>query len=416
MRFAPLFFILTSIALAQAVPGFSSQKAVTVPLALDHNRILVTAEIPAADGSTQRVRAWVDTGNPDLWMSRRVTSLLGLAVKCGDQECSAPAPSEIIIGGLKIPLTSVKEAKVPLAPVAAAAVLVNGMNADINLPSTILRAYDILIDFPGRQFTIGQPGHVAFHGTKSKISVDAENGLIDVPSQLAKKKFNLGLDLGLSISLLSDDLFDQLMAAHSDWPRMTGAIGPANMWGSDEEATSKVMRIDRVQYGPVFLTDVPVARLPPQFPQVFRSRGGAHNPGLLGAEALNNYRIGIDYAHAAVYFEIGRTFKFPDFDVVGLTLRPEADGRFIILAIADYNGQPSVSEVKAGDRLVAVDDIALQGSTLGQVWLMLGGEAGKQRRLTLERGAKQFTAVAEVRHFLGETEPTNLPQKKPQKP
>jgi len=67
-----------------------------------------------------------------------------------------------------------------------------------------------------------------------------------------------------------------------------------------------------------------------------------------------------------VYFEIGSTFKFPDFDVIGLVLRPEDDGRFTILGVADFEGKPSVPEVQAGDRLVAVDSIPVAGNTMGQ--------------------------------------------------
>jgi C-terminal processing protease CtpA/Prc len=132
-------------------------------------------------------------------------------------------------------------------------------------------------------------------------------------------------------------------------------------------------------------------------------RVGVPTAGLLGANALMNYRVGLDYAHSTVYFDIGRTFNFPDFDVIGLILRPEDDGRFTILGIADFDGKPSVDGVQAGDHLVAVDSIPVSGSSMGQVWSMLGGEPGKERTLTVERAGKQFTVVAKVQHFLGET-------------
>ena len=59
---------------------------------------------------------------------------------------------------MKISLADVKEAKIPLKPVSAAAVMAPGMRAEINLPSTVLRHYDVLVDFPGREFSIGAPG------------------------------------------------------------------------------------------------------------------------------------------------------------------------------------------------------------------------------------------------------------------
>jgi hypothetical protein len=238
--------------------------------------------------------------------------------------------------------------------------------------------------------------------------VNAENGLIQIPSQIENKKYNLALDVGASISLLGDEVFKTLAAAHPDWPQVNGAIGPANMWGFDGERNSKLMRVRRVQYGPLFLTNVAVAGLGAEGTAYFEKRAGIPTAGLLGANALVNYRVGLDYAHSTVYFDIGRLFNFPDFDVIGLILRPEDDARFTIFGIADYDGKPSVPDgpggVQVGDHLIAVDGIPLYGSTLGQVWLTLGGSPGKERKLTLERGGRQWTVIATVQHFLGDPE------------
>jgi len=406
MRCTALFLILAcNLVLAQNALRSSSQaplKVVTVPLALDHNRVVINADISLPDGSTQRIRAWVDNGNTEFCLSRHVAMLLGLAVTCGDKDCTAPPPHEITIGGMNIPLSGVKEAKIPLKPVAASGVMAAGMNAEINIPSTVLRNYDVLIDFPRHEFTIGQPGSVKFKGVKTKGLVNGENGLVQISSQIENKKYNLGLDVGSSISFLSGDLFDKLAGAHADWPHMIGAVGPANMWGLEDEPKWKLMRVDRVQYGPVYLTGVVAVDFPKDRMAFFEKRAGIPTAGLLGAEALKNYRIGLDYAHSAVYFEIGRTFNFPDFDVIGLILRPEDDGRFTILAIADLGGQTSAPGLQRGDQLVAVDGIPVRGSTMGQVWLMLGGEPAKERRLTVDRDGKQFTVAAKVQHFLGD--------------
>jgi hypothetical protein len=408
---ALIFLILSTTALAHnssqpsAPPG---PKSVTVPMGLDHNRVIIDVDIPLPDGSTQRIRGWVDNGNPDLYISRRAAMLMGLTITCTDKACSAPPPNEITIGGMKISLASVKAATIPLKPVAAAAVMAPGMNAEINLPSRVLRNYDVLVDFPDRQFNIGQPGTLRFKGVNAKVMVNAENGLIQIASRIENKKYNLALDVGASISLLGDEAFKTLAAAHPDWPQMTGAIGPANMWGSDDERSSKLLRVRRVQYGPLFLTNVAVASLGTDGTAYFEKRAGIATAGLLGANALTNYRVGLDYAHSTVYFDIGRLFNFPDFDVIGVILRSEDDGRFTILGIADYDGKPSVPEgpdgVQAGDHLIAVDGIPVLGSTLGQVWLTLGGSPGKERKLTVERGGRQWTVVATVQHFLGEPE------------
>jgi len=262
----------------------------------------------------------------------------------------------------------------------------------------------VLINFPGHEFTLALPGTLKFNGSKTKAIVNAETGLIQIPSQIEKKKYNLALDVGASISLLAPDLFDSLAAAHPAWPHMTGAIGPANMWGRDAELNQKLMRIDRIQYGPLFLTNVPAAELPKDDMAFFEKRAGIATAGLIGADVLANYRVGLDYAHSTVYFDIGRLSNFPAFDIIGLILRPEDDAGFTVLGIADFDGEPAVPKVHAGDHLLAIDGIGIPGKTLGQVLLMLGGEPGKERRLTIGREDKQINTSATLRHFLGEVQ------------
>jgi hypothetical protein len=254
-------------------------------------------------------------------------------------------------------------------------------------------------------------GLIGLRGTKTKAEIDSTTGLIRIQSRIENKKCELGLDLGSSMSFLSKDLFDRLRAAHTDWPEMTGAVGPANVSGSSDELKQRLMRVDRLQFGSLFLVDVGVSDFPGERNSTPAAVAGSAAVGFLGSEALLNYRIGLDYAHSAVYFEIGRTFNFPDFDVIGITLRPDADGRFTVAGIADVHGEqsaPSGAEgVQVGDFLLAVDDIPTAGSTLGQVWAMLGGEIGQQRRLTLERGGKRFVLLAKVQHFLGADNSSN---------
>jgi len=378
-------------------------RVVTVPATVDHNRVVIQANLRLPDGSTQTVRAWVDNGNPDLYLSRRLATLLSLPVKCGDEECSSPPPLEIVIGGMSVPLTALKAAKIPLRPVTEAGVVALGMNAEINLPSSILRQYDVLIDFVERKFSLGAPGTIHFHGAAGKALVNAGNGLIQVPSQIDGKKYNLALDVGSCISFLSEELFDKLAATHADWPRMTGAVGSANMWGAPEETKWKVMSVDRVQFGPLFLTNVPMVALPKQVVEFFEKRAAMPTVGVVGSNVLLNYRVGLDYAHSTVYFDLGRTYKFPDFDVVGLILRPEGDGRFTILGVADIDGKPSVDGVQSGDHLEAVNDLPVRGATMGQVWSMLGVTTGEEKKLTIERGGKEFRVTAKVQHFLRES-------------
>jgi hypothetical protein len=392
--------------LAQSAPKVApSPEFVIVPITLDQGRIVINVDLQLPDGSTERVRGWVDNGNPDLYMNRRVAGLIGVGVNCDGQVCSGnpgspPVALEFAIGGMKIFLPSVREIKIPLGPA-----LAPGMSAEINIPSSVLRNYDVLIDFPDRKFSIGLPGRLKFNGVQSKMLLNASNGLIQIPSRIENKNYDLGLDLGSSINFLSEELCDKLSNAHPDWPHMTGAVGPFNT-GELSEPKWKLMRVDRMQYGSLFLTDVAVADLPDGLADDrithFEERPGFRTAGLLSSEALLNYRVGLDYAHSTVYFDIGRTVKFPDFDVVGLILRPEGDTGFTIIGVADFDGKPSIPDVQAGDHLVAIDDNPIADLTLGQVWSLLEGSPGQERKLTVARAGKQFTVVAKAQHFLGD--------------
>jgi hypothetical protein len=418
---AIVFLIATTALLAQnaskPAPTASEPKSVTVPITLDQGRVVIDVDLLLPDGSTQRVRGWADNGNPDLYMSQRVASLMRLAVHCDGQVCkgtpeSPGAALEIAIGGMKISLSPmremIRETKIP----AGTPALVPGMSAEINIPSTILRKYDVLINFPDRELTIGPPGQLKFNGVKSKMRVNAD-GLIQIPGKIGNQNYDLGLDLGSSVNSLSEELFDKLANAHPDWPHMTGTVGPFNSGELASEPKWRVMRLDRVQCGPLFLTDVAVAALPrdrltgltPGLTSGLSSidqRPGFATAAVLSSEAMLNYRVGLDYAHSAVYFDIARTVRFPDFDVVGLILRPEGDTGFTIVGVADFDGNPSVPDVQAGDHLVAIGDIPVAESTLGQVWSLLEGSPGQERKLTIERSGKPFTVVARVQHFLGD--------------
>ncbi len=401
--------------------AFAQQKdpPVTVPMTIDHNRIVIEVGLPLPDGTTVAIRAWVDNGDPELHLSRHMATLMGLPVSCDDKQCSSPAPVQFSIAAMSIATTGIKQAQIPLKPVSAASILAPGMNVEMSIPSSILRHYDVLIDYPGRKFTIGPQGSLHFRGSMAKVEINPENGLIQVPAKIENKKYNLALDLGASVGFLSDEIFDKLWSVHPDWPRMTGGVGPANMWGSEEESKWKVMRLDRVEYGPLFLTDVALVEFPKERFEYFAKRAGVPTLGLLGANVMQNYRIGLDYAHSVVYFDIGRLFNFPEFDVIGLILHPEDDGRYSILSVADINGKPSLrvgdTGAQPGDHLIAIGDIPVRGSTMGQVWSMLGGNPGQERKLTLERAGRQFVISAPVQHFLAINEDDEPGKKKSKK-
>ena len=390
--FAFLFF--TGSVFGQAVPA-----SATVPITLDHNRIIIDVRFPMPDGTKKRVRAWVDNGNPDIWITADLAKTLSLAAlgeatQGGKVQAMQP-PKEIIVGGLTIH-PDVKEVKAAVGFDSIAP----GSSAEFSIPSTVLRHYDVQVDYLNRELTLANPGTIHFEGDSAKVLLNPDNGLMQIPSTIAGEKQNLALDLGASWSLLSSDLVAKLLKANPQWPHMTGAVGSANMWGSEEESHWQLLRIPSVRYGPITLDEVGVASFSKENMQFFEKRAGVPTAGLIGANALLNYRVGLDYAHQTVYFKQTSKHRPPDMDVVGLVLRPEPNLHYTVIGVAGFDGKPSVPEVKAGDALVSVDGTPPTGGTMGQAWSLLGGAPDDTRTLVFERAGKQFTVQAKVHRFL----------------
>ena len=391
---AAIFFV--SSALAQ-----EKSKAVTVPITLDHNRTIIDVYLPLPDGSTKRVRGWVDNGNPELEITEALAKKLGLAFRGegktnpGDRRPADP-PHALQIGGMTISLAGLNEAHAMVGRESIAP----GSSAEINIPSTVLRNYDVLFDYPNRQFTIGPPGSISFQGTAINAQINPQNGLVQIASKIDGQDYSIAFDAGSSTSLLSGELIEKWQKAHPAWPHLTGAIGSANMWGAEEETKWQLLRLPSVDFGGAVLKHVVVAPFPQQFMPWYQERAGSPTIGLIGANAFIDSRVGVDYAHHALYIQRTQTKPAHDMDVVGLTLRPEPDEKYKVIGIVEYKGKPSVLDVNAGDVLVGVDGAPATGATMGQVWSLLGGTPGQTRTLTLERDGKRFSVDATVRRFL----------------
>src|SRR5689334_17735337 len=272
MRFTPsvLFAVLASfMAIGQQAP-----KSATVPITLDHNRIIVDVFLMMPDGAKTRVRAWLDTGNPDLWMTERLARKLGLELT-GDaqpavagQQRTALAPKEITIGNMAIPLSGIKDAHVTLGRESIGP----GTSAEINLPSRVLRDYDVVVDYPNRELTLASPGNTRFEGAASKAIINSESGIVVLPAEIAGQKQNAILDLGATVSFLWGDIVDDLHKRHPQWPHMVGSVGPVNLWGLDQEPQWQVLRIPELGFGSAKLSNVVASSLPQEFRAVIEKR------------------------------------------------------------------------------------------------------------------------------------------------
>ena len=406
--------LVLPLLVAHPMPGYASArgetvKSATVPMSLDHDRMLVDAQIERADGTRRSVRLWVDTGAPDFFMSEALARDLAIDIPAAQgvpgsrrTPLEIPAPTGLRLGGLPLDFQGVK-AKVLFSP----SWIYTTTHADANLPAAVLRHYQVVLDYPALHLTLAQPRSLTPRGTRAPATVHPQTGIVQIDATVDGDSMSFALDIGASYSFASREVVDSLARRHPDWPLQTGALGCANIWGWwPDEAAWPVLRVPQIEWGPVRLTGVGVVGLPGFF-EPGASLGDWYSQktarpvvGFLGPNAVKAYRVEIDYAGGAVYFEKGAERDTHDMDMVGLTLQPQPDGSYQVLGVAKKEGQPFAEGVEAGDTLVQVGGLRATGVTMGAVVDALRGRPGETRVLTLRRGGKEITVKAKVGSFL----------------
>lgn len=400
--------MLVCVLLGLAARPSGGVDSVTVPIILDHNRMLVEAEAQRADGTWRKALLWIDTGNPDCLMSESFARDLGIDLSAAQEAADGSplplvvAPLQVRIGGMPLDFSSAT-ANVLFEP----RWLFSTMHNDANLPSTVLRQFQVIFDYPRRQLTLARPGTLPPRGVRAPAAVHPVTGIVQIDAVIAGDSLSLALDNGASYSFISDDVFARLVDRHPDWPRCTGAIGCANIWGRwPGEPEWPVARVDEIAWGPVRLTGVGIVGLPGFFRRGaslgdwYSQKTARPVAGFLGPNAFKAFRIEIDYVNSAVYFEPGAEVDTHDMDMVGLTLQPEADGSFRVIGITEVDGKPGVEGVTPEDRLLRIGDLEVAGATMGTVVDALRGKPGETRRLVLERNGERIEIDAPVRRFL----------------
>ena len=384
-------------------------RSATAPFVLDHNRMLVDAVIDRSDGTSRKIRLWVDTGNPEFFMTEELARDLGIDLSAAQDRSSGataplevPAPTGIRIGGMPLDFTGVTS-KVMFQP----RWLFDTMHNDANLPATVLKKYHVVFDYPAREITISEPGTAKPRGVRAPARVHPETGIVQIDAVIDGDSLSFALDNGASYSYTSADLVSRMIERNPEWPRCQGAVGCANIWGWwPQEQEWPVVRLPAIEWGSVPLTDVGIAGLPNFFPngsnvgEWYSRKTARPVVGFLGPNAFKAYRVEIDYAGNAVYFEKKAETDTRDMDLVGLTIRLGADGVYEVLGAAVAEGKTTVEGVKPGDRLIQIDALETTSATMGTVVDALRGRPGDIRVLILEREGKRLRVEARVERYL----------------
>jgi len=376
--------------------------AATVPLVLDHNRMIVEAEFQGKDGAWYTARLWVDAGSTAFFISESFARKLGIEIDATKERQEITAPANVRLGGLPISFDGVKSSVMRNIQW-----MFNTMHNDGNLPSTVLSKYHVVFDYPAKRFTMAEPGSLKPRGVRSPAFINPATGIVQMDAVIDGQKYSFALDNGASSSFVSDDILSALIKRHPDWPASRGAVGVVNIWGMwPGEGKWPMLRVPEIQWGNTALSNVVLTGPSSLFSdgktigQWYSQKTARPVDGFLGPNAYKGYRVEIDYIGGALYFEKGPGAEPPDMDIVRLTLKPLDDGRYQVIGVLDENGKLVVPGIESGDILLQVGDLKVTGATMGTVVDALRGSPGAIRVLKLERDGKPFAVETKVERVL----------------
>ncbi|PYT73210.1 MAG: hypothetical protein DMG39_07315 [Acidobacteria bacterium] len=385
---------------AQALPPTSTPVSATVPLVFGDNRAFVELSFRRADGSIRKARAWVDTGGGWLAVTERLAKDIGAEHKGApfreeEEEAVDIAPPAVYLGSLPLDLSSAhvvaKLGSDRIDP---------GVEAEAFLPARVLMHYQAVFDYPAGRFTLARPGVLRPEGRPVSSPIQKESGFPRIEIGIDGQTYSFLLDTGAAYTMISRDLLERLAAEHASWPRLTGAVGEANMLGNND-TDALMVRLDKIRWGPF---EIRCAGAVSRRPGVFESyMSKLMTDGIVGAVAgniLHTFRVEIDYANGMTYLKQSAEPEPSDLDSVGIVFRAGTDGTYDVASIAGKNDGIPQCAVNAGDRILQVDGLQVTGATRAALIHALGGKPGDKRRLVVGRHGKQFETECLVRHLL----------------
>ena len=121
--------------------------------------------------------------------------------------------------------------------------------------------------------------------------------------------------------------------------------------------------------------------------------------GSIGGNILRAFRVEIDYPTGSAYLEQTGSMETADLDVVPITIGPSAEG-FSIAGLSDQLIIDPPGSIHQGDKLIAIGNQPVRGTTLFQALAALKGKPGEKKELTVEHEGKTITVAVTVVHLL----------------
>lgn len=400
-RILPVQFVALLVTCLAAPTKAQSAPAGTVSehFLLDHNHIFVELTFVLPDGKPDKVLAFPDSGDP--WL----TLTTALAEELRADKWKSASDMHILFGGRPLNTSAINNVGAPkyFYP---GMYMFPGMHVEANLPATVLEKYDVVLDYETQTLTLAPPQSVKHEGERVPCKVDPATGLISVQAEVDGKSYAFAIDITAAYTWVDRGVAKSWASAHPRWLRGIGAVGDANMNGSYPELTGTIMRLPDIALGGLNVQNVGALGVGPGFdksiPNFFAwysKKTPGPVVGFLGGNVVRRYRLEIDYADGATYWQRQRVPRSDHLDQVGITIRATPSSEYFVARVATQNGRNTVNEVEAGDRLISVDGLAVTGVTMGRILTALHGKPGETRTLVLERRGKRITVSAPITSF-----------------
>jgi predicted aspartyl protease len=405
MKNSTVTFLLLTTFLVLSLSGSSAQtkaakESVTVPLIIEFNRPFVDVEFTRPDGNVRKARFWIDTGGGGFILCESLANDLNL--KWGQVfnedgfKGAVIKPPPASIGGMPLNLEGARSF-VSLGM----KTMMPGMNAEGLLPGHILKRYHVIFDYPGRKFTLAKPLSVKPRGIRIPSPINQQSGFPRIEAQIGGEIYGFLLDTGASFTMISQELLEQWAGKNPAWQKTTGAYGAANMGLGPMEAKALLLKIPEFQVANFQLPGIAaISRPKGTFENYMSKMMTAPIQGAIGGNLLSAFRIEIDYANGATYLEKKARLSENDLDLVGLILRAQTDGTYVVCGVSRQYNKEILEAIQAGDTLIKVDKLEVKDAPLVKVIDSLRGKPNQKRRLVFERDGKQFTVTAPVLRIL----------------
>ena len=366
-------------------------------MSVEGNAPIVTLTFKKPDGSLRTARFLFDSGGGAIILDQGLAADIGLkpegaVISDEGQQYRPVAVPAASIGGMSLDLETSK-AFVHLG----AASFMNRDKVEGLLPGKALEQYQVILDYPRHQLSIGPPGSLPHRGDRLPCPYIASSGHPMVDVGIGGASYRFLLDTGSQVTLIRKDLLQRWSKAHPDWPHSTGAVGPANE-GTDQGVF--LLRIPAFEVGPFGVKSVVAASRPNEVFSATSYETPAAIVGALGGNVLQQFRIEIDYPMQVCFLEHTSSGRSNEFNTVGLDLDTNSKGQLVVRAVSSTASAITRRDILPGDIILQIGDSSGAPYTIAAAAQALSGSVGERKKLRILRSGKPMSVSVVVARIL----------------